>query len=550
MKVYYKGKEIGVDNKAKRVVDMFGDSIRISPKHIIACKCNNEVKSLDYEISDGDSVELLDVTNKDGLRVYLRGALYITSMAFKKLYPEAKLIINYQLTGGTFCECQNLELTDDVIKNIRKKIKEIVKKDLAIEKVNMTKQEAEKFFEENNDEDDRGKLQVDNQNKDVVTLYFCDDYYNYFFGVMPISTGYIDLIDINRYKNGFVVRYPNADKPTELSPFKESKKFLSTLQEYEQIHRLMEITTVQELNDRVEMGKGKDIILTAEALQEKKLAEIADEIAHHKELKMVLIAGPSSSSKTTFAKRLCMQLRVNGIKPVTIGTDDYFVERKDTPRDENGEYDFETIDALDLKLFNDHLKRLIKGEKVEIPKFDFKTGTKSYYEDRFIQLADDEILVIEGIHCMNNKLTEKIPKKNKFKIYVSDLTVLNFDYYNRISASDTRLIRRIVRDYNFRGYSALETIQRWPSVARGERKYIFPYQEETDVMFNSSLVYELAVLAKHAIPLLKEIDNTHPEFSEAKRIFSLLHYFKEIDEYPIPNHSLLREFIGGSVFDY
>ena len=335
MKVYYKGKEIGVDNKAKRVVDMFGDSIRISPKHIIACKCNNEVKSLDYEISDGDSVELLDVTNKDGLRVYLRGALYITSMAFKKLYPEAKLIINYQLTGGTFCECQNLELTDDVIKNIRKKIKEIVKKDLAIEKVNMTKQEAEKFFEENNDEDDRGKLQVDNQNKDVVTLYFCDDYYNYFFGVMPISTGYIDLIDINRYKNGFVVRYPNADKPTELSPFKESKKFLSTLQEYEQIHRLMEITTVQELNDRVEMGKGKDIILTAEALQEKKLAEIADEIAHHKELKMVLIAGPSSSSKTTFAKRLCMQLRVNGIKPVTIGTDDYFVERKDTPRDEN-----------------------------------------------------------------------------------------------------------------------------------------------------------------------------------------------------------------------
>ena len=550
MKVFYQGKEVGVHGDAKRVIDLFGDSIRISPKHIIACKCNNEVKSLAFEAEDGNSIELLDVTDMDGLRVYLRGALYITSMAFKQLYPEAKLIINYQLNGGTFCECTNLDITDEVIKNIRKRIKEIVDADYEIKQVNMTKSEAEQFFKDKNDEDDRGRLQVYNQKKDVVTLYFCQDYYNYFYGVMPLSTGYINLIDVNKYKNGFIVRYPNSSKPTELHPFKESKKFLSTLQEYEQINNLMEINTVQELNEKVELGEGKDVILAAEALQEKKIAEIADIIKEKKDVKIVLIAGPSSSSKTTFAKRLCMQLRVNGIKPVTIGTDDYFVERKDTPRDENGEYDFESIDALDIELFNNHLKKLIQGEKVEIPRFDFKKGTKKYGENRFLQLKNDEVLIIEGIHCLNNKLTEKIPKNNKFKIYVSDLTVLNFDYYNRISASDTRLIRRIVRDHNYRGYSALETIQRWPSVTRGERKNIFPYQEEADVMFNSSLVYELAVLARHAVPLLKEIDNTHYEYSEAKRIVALLEYFKEIDEYPIPNNSLLREFIGGSVFDY
>lgn len=550
MKVYYQGKEVGLHRNVKRVIDMFGDNLRVSPKHIIACRCNNEVKDLNYEIQEGDTIELLDVTYRDGFRVYLRGALYIMSMAFSQLYPDAKLVINYQLSGGTFCECENLEITNEVIKNLKNRIKEIVDKDLEIEKVNMTKKEAEEFFEKNNDEDDRGKLQVNNQNKDVVTLYFCEGYYNYFFGAMPPRTGYIDLIDVNKHKNGFIVRYPDSNKPTQLKKFKESKKFLATLQEYEEIHKLMKISTVEELNDLIKMGRSKDIILAAEALQEKKIAEIADKIKRRKELKIILIAGPSSSSKTTFAKRLFLQLGINGIKPVTIGTDDYFVERSETPVDENGELDFESIDAIDLKLFNEHLTKLIKGESVAIPRFDFKVGTKNYEEDRKLKLDDDSVLVIEGIHCLNDKLTAKIPKENKFKIYISDLTVLNFDYYNRISASDTRLIRRIVRDHSYRGYSALNTIQMWPSVTRGERKNIFPFQEEADVMFNSSLVYELAVLAKHAVPLLREIDNTHKEYSEARRLVSLLEYFKEMDENPIPNNSLLREFIGGSVFDY
>lgn len=548
MKIIYQGKEVGLQQNIIKVIDMFGESVRISPKRVIACKCNNEVKSLDYEIKDGDTVELIDLTDKDGLRVYIRGALYIMSMALDQLYPEAELIVNYQLANSMFCEIPNMKITDEMISNLRKRIKEIVSRDLKIRKEVMTKEEAVEFYKKEKNEK-RGILQLDNEEKSEVSLYFCEEYYNYFYGVMPLSTGYIDLIDVQKYKNGFIVRYPSTDNPTALGDFIESKKFLATLQEYEQIYNLMQIGTIKDLNEAIKRGKGKDVILASEALQEKKIAEIADKIAEHKNLKMVLIAGPSSSSKTTFARKLGMQLRVNGIKPVTIGTDDYFVEREFTPRDEKGEYDFESIYALDLELFNDHLTKLINGEKVNIPTFDFINGTKKYDKNKTIQLEEDEILVIEGIHGLNDKLTEKIPAENKFKIYISDLTVLNIDSYNRISTTDTRLVRRIVRDYNYRGYSALDTIKRWPSVNAGENKNIFPFQEEADAMFNSSLVYELAVLAKYALPLLKEIDSSNPEYSEAKRIRAFLEYFEQLDEKPIPNNSLLREFIGGSVFD-
>lgn len=553
MKVIYQGKEVGLPTRVKKVIDMFGESIRISPKHVIACKCNNEVKGLDYEIKEGDSVELIDVTSKDGMIVYIRGALFVMSMALHDICPEAKLTINYQLSNSMFCELENIEITEELISKLKKRIHEIVESDLQIENVIMTKEEATEFFKKEGipEEDQRGKLQIDNKEKNEVALYFCNKYYNYFYGVMPLSTGYIDVIDVKKYKNGFIVRYPSRKDPTHLGEFKESKKFLATLQDYELIGNLIGINTVKDLNEKVKEGKSKEVILMSEAIQEKKIAQLADKIAKRKDtLKMILIAGPSSSSKTTFAKRLGMQLRVNGLKPVTIGTDDYFVERENTPRDENGDYDFETIDALDLELFNDHLTRLISGEEVVIPTFDFKNGTKHYYEDKKMHLADDEILVIEGIHCLNNKLTEKIPAENKFKIYISDLTVLNIDPYNRISTTDTRLIRRIVRDYNYRGYSALDTLKRWASVNNGENKNIFPFQEEADAMFNSSLVYELAVLGKYAKPLLKAVDNTNPEYSEAKRMLSFLEYFEEIDETPIPANSLLREFIGGSIFDY
>ncbi len=551
MKIIYQGKEVGLQRNIKKVIDMFGDSIRISPKHVIACKLNNEVKSLNYEIKEGDNVELLDITSKDGMQVYIRGALFITSMAMKDLYPDAKLIVNYQLQNSMFCELLDQEVTEEMCDELNKKIKEIVEKDYPIEKREMSKKEAEEFFKEQNIQNNNlyGKLQLENKNKDYVSEYFCNNYFNYFYGVMPLSTGYIDLICVSKFRNGFIVRYPNRENPTEIGDFKESKKFTTTLQEYDQIWELMQINTVDDINKVIRSGKSKDLVLVSEALQEKKIAELADRIAKSRGIKIVLIAGPSSSSKTTFAKRLGVQLKINGIKPVTIGTDNYFVERPETPRDENGDYDFETIDALDLKLFNEHLTKLINGETIEMPTFDFKVGTKRY-NGNYLHLGPDEVLIIEGIHSLNDRLTAKIPRKNKFKIYISDLTVLNLDFYNRISTTDTRLIRRIVRDYNFRGYSALETLERWPSVNAGENKNIFPYQEEADAMFNSSLPYELCVLSKYAMPLLKKIDNSHEEYAEAKRMISFLEYFDKMDEKYIPNNSLLREFIGGSIFDY
>ena len=547
MKIFYHEREVGVPMEEAKVIDLFKENIKFSPNNIIACKCNNEIKSLDFTVKEGDKVELIDITDKDGMRIYVRGILYIMAMAFNRLYPEAYVSVNYQLSNAMFCEISNMNITESVIKKVKDEMKYIIEQDYPIKKVIMDKKEAEEFYAKENTV--RGRLQVENKEKDTVSLYFCEEYYNYFYGVMPLSTGFIKLFDIKKYRDGFIVRYPSRNNPTELGEFKETKKLQSTLDEYDDINRLMHINTIKNLNTAIEEGRSNEVILTAEALHEKKIAEIADKIANKKGIKMVLIAGPSSSGKTTFAKRLGIQLRLHGMKPVTIGTDNYFVERKDTPRDENGEYDFETIEALDLELFNDHLTKLISGKEIDVPTFDFKVGTKLYNGEK-MNLNDDEILVIEGIHSLNDRLTANIPKENKFKIYISDLTVLNIDYYNRISTTDTRLIRRIVRDNNFRGYSALDTLKRWESVNNGENKNIFPFQEEADAMFNSSLVYELAVLSKYAKPLLDEIENSVPEYAEAKRLSTLLEYFDPIDEKAIPNNSILREFIGDSIFEY
>ena len=547
MKIFYHDSEVGVPMKEAKVIDLFKDNIKFSKNNVIACRCNNEVKSLEYEIKEGDKVDLIDITDKDGMRIYVRGILYIMAMAFNKLYPEAWLNINYQLSNAMFCEVVNQPITDAMLLKVKQEMTSIIERDLPIKKVIMDKKEAEEFYAKENTF--RGRLQIENKEKDTVSLYFCEDYYNYFYGVMPISTGFAKLFDIKKYKDGFIVRYPSRNNPNELGEFIETKKLQATLEEYDDINRLMHISTIKNLNTCIEEGKTTEMVLTAEALHEKKIAQIADEIAKRKGVKMVLIAGPSSSGKTTFAKRLGIQLKIHGLNPVTIGTDNYFVERKDTPRDENGEYDFETIEALDLPLFNDHLTKLINVEEIEVPTFDFKYGRKQYNGDK-LKLGENDILVIEGIHSLNDKLTSTIPKENKFKIYISDLTVLNIDYFNRISTTDTRLIRRIVRDNNFRSYSALDTLKRWDSVNKGENKNIFPYQEEADAMFNSSLVYELAVLAKYAKPLLDEIDSSVPEYSEAKRLSTLLEYFDGMEETAIPNNSILREFIGGSIFEY
>ena len=515
-------------------------------KNILACKYKNEIVSLDTEIEDTNTVLPIDITTRDGRRVYQRGILYVMGMAFNRVYPKALLTVNCQLSNSIFCSVDNMKVTTELVNNIKKEMQEIVDKNLPIKKIEMSKEEAEKFYQK--ERTLRGRLQLDNKYKDEVSLYFCENYYNYFYGVMPISTGYIKLFDVIKYHDGFLLRYPDKRSPDRIDKYIETKKLLHTLEEYEDIHRVLDINTIYKLNKKIEEGKEKELILLAEALHEKKISDIADKIVKRKGVKIILIAGPSSSGKTTFAQRLGIQLKLNGIKPITISVDNYFVEREDTPRDEKGNYDFERLDAIDLKLFNEHLSKLLKGEEVQLPIFDFKTGTKSFTGEK-IKMRNNEVLVIEGIHCLNDKLTEAIPLEQKYKIYISALTVLNIDYYNRISTTDTRLIRRLVRDYNFRGYEALHTLKNWDMVNRGEENYIFPFQEQADSMFNTSLIYEISVLKKYAMPLLKAIDNTHPEYSEAKSLYELLKYFDDIGDEFIPKNSLLREFIGGSIFN-
>ena len=545
MKIQLNG-QIKEIEENKTVAELFNTEIEADDT-IIACNCNNEIKSLNYIPKENDNINFVNTSSRDGSRIYIRGLLYIMSKAFCECYPEALLSVNYQLTNAMYCEIDNMELTQEMIRNVGIKMKEIVKANLPIKKVEMTKEEAEKFYEK--EKTLRGILQLDNKEKEEVSLYFCEEYYNYFYGAMPISTGFIRVFEILPYNDGFIIRYPSKRNPHELEKGTASKKMVATLDEYKDIHRILDINTIYKLNKQITSGNAAELVLLAEALHEKKISDIADNIVKRRGVKVILIAGPSSSGKTTFAKRLGIQLRLNGLKPVTISVDNYFVERKDTPLDENGKYDFECLEAIDLKLFNDHLNALLNGEEILCPTFDFKLGTKQYNGEK-MKLADDEILVIEGIHCLNDKLTESIPKDKKYKIYISALTVLNIDYYNRISTTDSRLMRRMVRDHNFRGYSALHTLQIWDSVNRGEEKYIFPFQEQSDSMFNTSLIYEICVLKKYLMPLLAQIDNTHPEYSEAKRLHEFLKYFEDIDDKYVPENSLLREFIGGSIFEY
>jgi uridine kinase len=543
MKITYENKTIEAQ-EGITVRELLADEIKNAKTEVIACMCNNEVRSLNLKLTKDSKIELIDLNSKNGMMIYIRGIMYIMSKALNELYPDVLLTVNYQLSNAMFCELSNREVTDEMIANIKKRMEEIIAKDIEIRKVKMTVEEAEEFYKK--DTTLKGKIQIEPKTQYGASLYYCEDYFNYFFGVMPISTGYTKLFDIVKYQKGFIVRYPNWKTPNELSPFVENKKLFSTLVEYEDIYKLIGINTIYNLNQETKRDNAQDAILLSESLHEKKIAQLADNIAKDKNVKVVLIAGPSSSGKTTFAKRLGFQLRLNGLKPVTISVDNYFVEREQNPKDEYGNYDFECIEALDIELFNKHLVQLLNGEEILVPTFDFTDGHKKYNGET-MKLADDEILVIEGIHCLNDRLTSAIPKEQKYKIYISALTVLNIDYYNRISTTDTRLIRRIVRDNQFRGYSAIHTIKMWYSVNRGEERYIYPFQEEADSMFNSSLIYELGVLKNYALPLLEKIDNTQPEYAEATRLIRLLSYFEAIPQDAIPKTSLIREFIGGSL---
>ncbi len=545
MEIRYNGKKMKVETGLK-VSQAFKDEIEKNKYEVIGCLYNNEYRNLETEIEEGAKIELIDIASKEGMKIYRRTLVYIMAKAFESLYPKEKIMVEYQLGNAMFCKTETIPITEEFINSLKEKMQEIIDKDLKITKVEMTRKEAEKFYKEN--DTSKGRLQFNFEDNKIVYMYYCEKYYNYCYGVLGNRTGIIKKFDVVKYGDGFLVRYPVSKNPTEIPKFVDTKKLAWALEEFEKIHSILDVNTVYKLNKAVEDGKINDIILLAEALHEKKIANIADEIAKRKGVKMILIAGPSSSGKTTFAQRLGIQLRLNGLKPVTISVDNYFVERPETPRDENGEYDFECIEAIDLELFNSHLVKLLNGEEIEVPQFDFHVGTKRY-NGKKLKLKDDEVLVIEGIHCLNDKLTSQIAKEQKYKIYISALTVLNMDRYNRISTTDTRLVRRIVRDYQFRGYSAIHTLNTWHKVNNGEEKNIFPFQEEADRIFNTSLIYELGALKKIAMPLLKEIDNSYKEYAEAQRLINILKYFREIPSEYVPNNSLLKEFLGGGIFD-
>ena len=546
MKIQYKDKIIEID-KPMTICEVLKEEIKKNPYTVLAATFNNEYKNLAYCIEEDGTIELIDTSSSEGMKVYRRTLLYIVGKAFEKICPNKKMEVNYQLSNAMFCDLIDEEVTDEFIDQLTQEVRRIVKEDLPIKQVIMNREEATKFFEET--KTSKGRLQLDLEDNPEIFMYYCEDYYNYCYGTLANRTGVTKIFEIVKYNDGFLVRYPSQSDPERMPKFVKNKKLAWAMEEYDDINKIMKIERVYRINEAIKEGNIKDIILLAEALHEKKIAKMADNIAKNKNIKMVLIAGPSSSGKTTFAQRLGIQLKLNRLKPVTISVDNYFVERKDTPRDENGDYDFECLEAIDLELFNEHLTRLLNGEEVEMPEFDFYEGTKRY-NGKKLKLEKDEVLVIEGIHCLNDKLTSKIPAEQKYKIYISALTVLNLDRFNRISTTDTRLIRRIVRDHQFRGYSAKHTISTWNKVNDGEKKNIFPFQEEANFIFNTSLVYEIGALKPIVMPLLEEITKEDKEYAEATRLINMLKYFEEIPKEYVPNNSLLKEFLGGGDFKY
>jgi uridine kinase len=500
-------------------------------------------KMMHYDVD----VVPINFNNSIGYRTYLRSLTFLLIKAVKELYPGARVTIEHSLSKGLCGEIHyTREINEEDIEAIKKKMFEIATRDEKIEKIKMRKEEVLRIFKDYGMKDKLRLLKhIDLSH---INLYKCGHFYDYFYGPMVPSMGYLKIFDLKFYNPGFILMLPTMNDPTSIPGFKDMSKLRKVFKETEDWAKILDVADVGALNDKVDTGEFKEIVLVAEGLHEKKIANIADKIYENKDkIKIVLIAGPSSSGKTTFSKRLSIQLRVLGLKPHAISLDDYFVNREQTPKDEEGNYDFESIGALDVALFNKHLSALLSGEEIEVPTFNFVNGMREWKGHKF-KMHKNSILVIEGIHGLNELLTTSVPKENKYKIYISALTQLNIDDHNRIPTTDVRILRRIVRDNMCRGRNAEATILSWRSVRAGEEKNIFPFQEEADIMFNSTLVYEMSILKKYAEPLLKEIVKGSPAYLEAKRILIFLSYFKEADEYPIPKNSIIKEFIGGSVF--
>jgi uridine kinase len=514
---------------------------------IVAGIVDNNVRELGYAVKRNIQLDFVDLGSDEGMRIYTRSLSFVFIRAARELFPGSKVSIEHSISKGLYCEVDGMTpMTLETVTRLQERMEEIIDRDERFTRVSMLREEAVRLFQERNQKD---KVRLyKRRSEEMVDLHSLGWLVENFYETMVPSTRYLHLFELRYYPPGMILRFPEKSNPQVLPPFVEHRKLFQIFRESEEWGEILGVEDVASMNELVEKGMGADMMRVQEALHEKKVAEIADQIYKEREhTRVILIAGPSSSGKTTFAQRLRIQLRVNGMKPVAISLDDYFLDREMTPLDEDGEYNFEALEAIDVGLFNRHLQALILGEEVEIPTFNFITG-KREFNGHFLRIRDDQSLIIEGIHGLNEELTRSIPRRQKFKIYISALTQLNLDSYNRIPTTDTRLIRRMVRDFQFRGHDALQTIGRWPSVRRGEEKYIFPFQEDADAMFNSALVYELGVLKPHAESLLQTVSKMAPEYLEATRLLRFLDHFISFDCDEIPLNSIIMEFIGGSCF--
>lgn len=536
---------VAVGSTLEEVYRLLGIDMPLGPT---SAKVNNKVEGLHFTLFTDKDVEYLDISSPSGMRTYTRSLFFVLYKAVRDLYPGAPLRIDTPVSNGYYCR---LDLpggvTPEVVDNLRRRMEEIVAADLPFHRITCPTEEAVARFRADGLED-KVKL-LENIGALYTTYYTLDDTADYFYGSLLVRTSQLALFGLVPYGDGLLLRLPDPARPGELRPLTEQAKMFGVFREQHRWQEILGVSTVGELNAACAGGLTNDLINVSEALHEKKISRLADRIAALPEVKVILVAGPSSSGKTTFSKRLAVQLAACGKKPVPLSLDDYFVDRDKTPRTPDGEYDFEHVEAMDIALFNSQMRALIAGEEVELPRYNFLTG-KSERSGRRLRLAPGQLLILEGIHALNPLLTSEIDAANKFKIYASALTTILLDHHNYVPTTDNRLLRRIVRDHKYRGYSAEETIRRWPAVRAGEERWIFPYQEEADEMINTALLFELAALRAQALPLLEEVPEQVPEYSEAYRLRKFLSYLRPIPTDGLPPTSLLREFLGGSTFQY
>ena len=514
----------------------------------VSARVNNKVEGMHYRVYNSKDVKFLDMTSSSGSRAYTRTLFFVLCKAVQDIYPATDVVIDIPVSNGFYVDVRlGRPLADEDVNIIRKHMQEIIDAKMPIRRFTVPTEEAIALFEEKGDVE---KVKLLKTSGSIYTTYYkIGEYVDFYYGTLLTNTSQLYLFGLEKYYDGMLLRIPSVKNPDQLGELTKQDKMFEIFKEHHRWQSILGIRTVGDFNQAVGAGYTTDIINISEALQEKKIAKIAEEIANRKGVKLVLLAGPSSSGKTTSCKRLSIQLAVNGLKPLQISLDDYFVDREKTPKDANGEYDYESIYALDLQLINDQFNALFRGEEVELPKYDFQTG-KSKKSGKKLKMSPENVLVVEGIHALNPELTSQIPNEHIFRVYASALTTILLDNHNYIPTTDNRLLRRIIRDYKYRGVSAQETIHRWPSVRAGENKWIFPFQENADAMLNTAMLYELAVIKMQAEPLLQQVPENCEEYAEAYRLLKFLKYFKGIPYNNLPPTSLLREFLGGSSFHY